>query len=168
MATPTLFDLIYRAPKIIVSFGEEDQQNVKYLICNILNEPIIKGLARWARVIRQDARVVAFYRIENKASGNLVFKTDFAVKIKTKPGMSEEKATIPPDLLPASFLIAVVDKQDGKVYVANGRGAEKQTLVIGEYTVKVELLINGVNPKKDKCSFIVNDDYPFAYWDTNS
>lgn len=164
MAATTFIDMIYRAPKIIIDFGKDDRQDTVFLVCKIWNKPITKGIPKWMHVSRNSARIVAFYRIEERGNGKLIFDTDYAVKIKTQAEVSLEEITLPPSILPASFHIIAVDKNDNHVYVHDGKGTDKQALPIGEYTAKIDLLIDGILPKKVQRDFIVKKDYPFARW----
>ena len=167
----TIPQMIWGAPKIRVGFGFNNMEHTEYFECRIWNEPITSRLLNFLRVRRETApEITAFFTIEDKGSGWEVFRASHLVGIKTQTNVMGERVSLPSSFFPATFAIALVSKGDNQVHVYHepvNDKTELQILPVGGYAVRVELGI-GVRVRKISRHLIIQNNYPFAYWDVNS
>jgi len=163
--------MIWGAPKILVGFGFTNFNDTEYFICQIWNEPITSRILNFLRVRRDTApEITASFTIEDKGSRREVFRASHLVGIKTQTNVMAERVSLPSSFFPATFAIALVNKGEDQVRVYHkpvDDETELQILPAGGYVVKVELAVAG-KTKRIQRRFVVQQNYPYAYWDVNS
>ncbi len=162
LAMVTIPHLIWGKPKITVDWDIAEIDVGKALECKIWNEPLTNKVINW--FTRRDPVEDLNAKLDICEAGSGKVLVSCIPKIKDFSGAYAQRVRLSSSLIPACFSIAVVDKNDNQVYVRNGRDTDKQNLAPGKYTAKVELLIDGIKPKKVQRDFIVKKDYPFARW----
>ncbi len=171
MAVQPLLQMIWGAPKILVGFGSTNIDDTEYFICEIWNGPITSRILNSLRIRRDTVpEITAFFTIEDKGSRREVFRPSHLVGIKTKTNVVSERVSLPSSFFPATFAIALVDKGDNQVRVYQKQVDDVgglQILPVGDYVVKIELAIAG-KVKRIQRRFVVQQNYPYAYWDVNS
>lgn len=163
--------MIWGAPKILVGFGFNSMDHTEYFECRIWNEPITSRILNFLRVRRGTTpEITAFFTIEDKGSRREVFRVSHLVKIKTQANVVAERVSLPSSFFPATFPIALVSEGDNQVRVYHKTVDDEtglQILPVGDYVVKVELTIAG-KVKRIQRHFVVQQNYPYAYWDVSS
>ena len=99
-----------------------------------------------------------------------MFRASHLVEIKTQTNVVAERVSLPSSFFPATFAIALVSKGDNQVrvyYKPADDETELQILPVGDYVMKVELALAG-KVKRIQRRFVVQQNYPYAYWDVNS
>ena len=79
-------------------------------------------------------------------------------------GLSAERVSLPPSIIPATLVIAFARYDLGTVAVAN---VPCTKLPIGDYRAEIEILFDNVI-NKTKRDFTVTDKHPYIYWETKS
>ena len=79
-------------------------------------------------------------------------------------GLSAERVSLPPSIIPATLVIAFARYDFGRVAATN---VSCTGLPIGDYRVAIEILFaNVIN--KTKRDFTVIDKHSYIYWETKS
>ncbi len=164
MAVPSLLQMIFGAPRIILSFGNVDMEDSCYLSCIIHNEPIDKGLLKILGVRREQAQdVTAMFEIQEQGTNKIICPPT-SVKIRIQQDVLAERISLPASFFPARFAILGVDKRNNEIRVYK---EQKQLLSLGAYTAKVAVLV-GPKGYAEQCNFTVEDKYPFVHLDVSS
>jgi hypothetical protein len=164
MAIPPLIQMKWGAPKIHLSFEIDEEVEFRYLVCEIYNEPITRGILYHLGVRREIANDVrAEFEVFDANTNKLICPISIS-DIKTQAGVSAERISLPASILPASFVIAFAAKGFPGVGCAN----EPSTyLPIGYYKAKIGILSSNTIYKTERV-FRVIDKYPFVYWETKT
>ena len=162
MAVPGLLQRKYGAPKIVITFDEEESENYRYLGCAIYNRPILQGLLRRLGVRREMAQdVVASFAISEQGT-NRVICPESNTKIKTQQGVAWDRIELPASVIPARIVVVNFDRE-GKVVVCKEFKEQAKVLASGAYTASIRVL-SGDKVHKVEHGFVVSDSHPFAKW----
>ena len=158
MSTQPFTQHWFGRPKIRIGFSDYSVQGGTVMICEIHNEPITKGILNFLRISRDVAQdVFAFFTV----SGNgMSFSTPNAVLIKTQSNVRAERVSLPASLLPASFVIAVVDYNTRQVKLED----RAEQLADGKYTIEVVVENEGKQYRRTVELVVGQPQRPLAYW----
>ena len=161
LVTVSIIRMAFGGPKVRIFFEKVDKEYGRYLVCQLNNEPIHKGILKYLMVRREVARNVTagFEIIEQRT--NQVICPIMQVVIKTLANVASFRVSLLASFIPAEFAIAGYDRENKEVVIFK---EPKQVLSVGAYKVKVEVLV-GAKLLKDECDFIVRDIYPFIHWE---
>jgi hypothetical protein len=160
---PTIFQMIWGRPRLIVSFDIIEGDDSRFLVARIYNYPIKNGFLRILGVRTQSAEDVnAKVTIKGCDSKRVI--SDVVADIKTYTGLPDaQRICLPASIFPASIGIVEVNDSDGKAKVY-----EKDILLTaGSYSVSLQV-ISAHKTILAQGDFLVIDNQPFIFWDYDS
>jgi hypothetical protein len=163
LTLPTIFQMIWGRPRIMVRFDVIEVPDGRFLVASIFSYPIKNKLLRLLGVTRMAADDVnARVAIKERESQTLI--SDVVADIKTYTGLQDaQRICLPASIFPARIGIVEVKNAKRKVKVYE----KKIILRAGSYCAFVEIIAaHKTIPAYG--DFSVSDSPPFTYWDKNS
>lgn len=160
LAVSPFLQMIYGAPRIVMSFEIDDRDLSRYFCFCVWNVPITKGLLKALRVRREQAQdIAANFKILEQGTDRIVCPSTSSYSIKTQKGKVEERISLPASLIPAAFPILFISKdRPSEVHICK---ESKQVLSVGAYKVIATLYV-GEKTLTQEQKFVIGDKYPYV------
>ena len=126
-----------------------------------------KGILKFLRISRDDAKdVTACWDIYEAGSNKLVYSRDYLAKLKIQSDDTRERILLPESFGFAGFAVVVVNKVLKNVNVfddSNNPNMALHYLSPNRYLTRI-VIRTGLQELLVKGEFVVQTEYPFAYW----
>jgi len=162
MALPTIFQMIWGKPKLMILFGVKEIPDGKILQCELVNPPIRNKLLKRLGIRRVTAEdIMGRFYIEEYGSRRVVFPGEVPKIITHNGTEGHQRIGLAASFFPAIFGIVLSSYTDKRVYVF-----EEQETVLppGKYCACIHVTMEG-KPFEKQRNFVVSQTHPFAYWD---
>ncbi len=157
MAFPTVLQVFWGKPKLIIDFGVQEVKGGKVLQGELYNQPIRSKLLQILGIRRMVADdIVVSFSIKN--GSNAI--AEIIPSLISHAGISPaQRISLPPSIFPSQFGIAIVEDAEGLVRVFE----QDKILGLGLYRVFVEATVEckTITAQRD---FKVINKPPFAVW----
>jgi hypothetical protein len=160
---PTIFQMIWGRPKLMVRFDVIDRGAHRWLIAQIFNYPIKNRFLRLLGVRTEVAEDVNARVIIKEGHSQKVISSVVA-DIKTYTGLPDaQRICLPASIFPAAIGIVEVKSNRDKAIVYDKR----IHLKTGSYSVSVEV-VSSYKTILAQGDLLVTDNHPFIFWDDDS
>ena len=157
-----ILQMVFGSPKMRLGFDIREVSGGRFMLCQIHNEPIAKGLPRMLRIKRTVAEdIMAYFRITELGSNKVITKVVPFI-IMHKGENKAQRISLPASPFPAKFPILQVDYSTGKVEVVD-EATKNVILPLGKYSAYIDVSVDGKSIETLKI-LVVSDKHPFAYW----
>jgi hypothetical protein len=156
--------MIFKTPRLALSFDNEDIDDRRYLSCNITNSPIASKW--WRRIISRNVAVAtANFTINDSRTHKLVSQVPNAqIRIEPNSMQYASRVSILPSNLSYAVPLVVIHPKDGAV-VFNGIFYSHSSVQLnpGKYEAIVHLVYDGGEIVQSHLFTIGSQPYE-AYW----
>ncbi len=157
MAFPTVLQVFWGKPKLIIDFGVQEVKGGKVLQGELYNQPIRSKLLQILGIRRMVADdIVVSFSIKNGSNAIAEIIPSLISHAGIAPA---QRISLPPSIFPSQFGIAIVEDAEGLVRVFE----QDKILGLGLYRVFVEATVEckTITAQRD---FKVINKPPFAVW----
>ena len=161
VAVPTIAQMVWGKPELIIRFGSKEIEGGKVMTCELYNYPIMWGVKRRIGIRRMPIEdLVADFSIAEYGSNKVIYPGCVPHILRYDGVIDAQRIELPASTFPAYFGVAIVsyDAKAVKTY------EENTDLPVGKYIAKVTADFQE-NTREAEGILIVHKEYPYAYWE---